>query len=140
MVVLRAATHGDIDDVLDLWRAAGSAPGATDTREHLVRLLTADPQALLVAEADGTLVGSLIAAWDGWRASFYRLAVHPEHRRRGIAGRLLDEGERRLRARGAARGTAVVLDDDDVALGFWAHARYERQIGRARFVRMIAED
>jgi predicted MFS family arabinose efflux permease len=38
-------------------------------------LLNADPEALLVAEVDGVVVGSLIAAWDGWRGSFYRLAV-----------------------------------------------------------------
>ena len=35
------------------------------------------------------MVGSLIAAWDGWRGSFYRLAVHPERRRQRIATALL---------------------------------------------------
>jgi ribosomal protein S18 acetylase RimI-like enzyme len=43
------------------------------------------PGALLVAEIDGVLAGSLIAAWDGWRGSFYQPAVSPEHRRRGLA-------------------------------------------------------
>ena len=62
--------------------------------DGLTRLLAADPQALLVAELDGVVAGSLIAAWDGWRGSFYRLAVSPEHRRKGLATMLLREGER----------------------------------------------
>lgn len=83
------------------------------TREGVLGLLDADPEALLVAESDGgEIVGSLIAAWDGWRGSFYRLAVNPEQRRQGIGTALLREGERRLLAHGAARLTAIVADDD----------------------------
>ncbi len=90
-------------------------------------MLWADPGALLVAEHAGIVVGSLIAAWDGWRASFYRLAVAPEHRRKGLATTLLREGERRLRERGAIRLTAIVADNEAGAMGFWRAAGYERQ-------------
>jgi ribosomal protein S18 acetylase RimI-like enzyme len=62
----------------------------------VLRLLAADPGALLVAEADGRIVGALIAASDGWRASMYRLAVDRKYRRRGIAQRLIACGEARL--------------------------------------------
>ncbi|HVA19784.1 MAG TPA: GNAT family N-acetyltransferase, partial [Solirubrobacteraceae bacterium] len=102
---IRSASEDDIQSVLDLWAAAGSLPSVTDSRDGLDRLLAADPQALLVAELDGVLAGSLIAAWDGWRGSFYRLAVAPEHRRKGLATMLLREGERRLHERGAIRLT-----------------------------------
>ncbi len=123
--------------VLDLWVAAGSVPSVSDSPEGLARLLATDPQALLVAELDGVLVGSLIAAWDGWRGSFYRLAVAPEHRRKGVATMLLREGERRLRERGAIRLTAIVADDDPTAMSCWRAVGYERQQHRARFVRHL---
>ena len=136
--VFRSATDRDIEQVLALWNAAGSVETVTDTRDGVLGLLDADPEALLVAESDGgEIVGSLIAAWDGWRGSFYRLAVHPEQRREGIATALLREGERRLLARGAARFTAIVTDDDLDAMSFWTATGYERQQNRARFVRNV---
>ncbi len=133
--VIRSAREQDIASVLDLWAAAGSLPSVSDSPAGLARLLAADPQALLVAERSGVLVGSLIAAWDGWRGSFYRLAVSPEHRREGLATMLLREGERRLRERGAVRLTAIVADNQAGAMDFWPAAGYERQQHRARFVR-----
>lgn len=132
---IRNATEGDIASVLGLWAVAGSPPSVSDSPDGLGRLLAADPQALLVAELQDVLVGSLIAAWDGWRGSFYRLAVAPEHRRKGLAMMLLKEGEQRLQARGAVRLTAIVADDEAGAMGFWRAAGYERQQHRARFLR-----
>jgi len=126
--------------VLDLWAAAGSLPSVTDSLDELTGLMAADPQALLVAELDGVLVGSLIAAWDGWRGSFYRLAVSPGHRRKGLATMLLREGEQRLRERGAVRLTAIVVDDDEAgAMSFWKATGYTRQRDRVRFVRLAAD-
>jgi ribosomal protein S18 acetylase RimI-like enzyme len=121
--------------VLDLWAVADAVPTPTDRLEPLRLLLSVDPGALIVADADGELVGSLIAAWNGWRGSFYRLAVHPAHRRGGLATRLVRAGEESLRERGAARLDALVADDQESALGFWSAAGYELQAERRRFVR-----
>jgi ribosomal protein S18 acetylase RimI-like enzyme len=134
---IRSAAEKDIASVLDLWVVADSVPSVSDSPEGLARLVAVDPRALLVAEFDGVLVGSLIAAWDGWRGSFYRLAVSPEHRRKGLATMMLREGEQRLRERGALRLTAIVADDEEGAMAFWRAAGYERQQHRARFVRHI---
>jgi len=136
--MIRSAIEKDIEVVLRLWAAAGSLPSVTDSLDGLTGLLAADPQALLVAELDGVLAGSLIAAWDGWRGSFYRLAVSPQHRRKGLATMLLREGERRLRERGAVRLTAIVADDDPTAMSFWQATGYTRQHDRARFVHRVA--
>lgn len=135
---IRSASKHDAERVLLLWNAAGSAETVTDTRDGVFGLLDADPAGLLIAESDGgEIVGSLIAAWDGWRGSFYRLAVHPARRRQGIATALLREGERRLLGLGAARFTAIVAGDDRDAMAFWATTGYEQQESRARFVRNV---
>jgi ribosomal protein S18 acetylase RimI-like enzyme len=135
--MIRSATTADTEAILSLWRAAEVPAGVSDTPEGLAALLDTDANALLVAESESRLVGSLIATWDGWRGSFYRLAVHPDRRREGIAVALLREGELRLGRRGAVRMTAIVADDEPLALEFWRAAGYERQPNRVRFLRHL---
>ena len=132
---IRRASEEDIESVLRLWLSAGGPASVGATREALSRLLATDRDALLLAEFGDAVVGSLIAGWDGWRGSFYRLAVDPAHRRRGLATALLREGERQLRERGALRLTAIVAEGDAAASGFWTAAGYRRQADRTRFVR-----
>jgi len=134
---IRQGTPGDLDAVLRLWAIADAPPTVTDTLASLRSLLANDPQTLFVADAHGELVGSLIAAWNGWRGSFYRLAVHPDHRRCGLATHLVHEGEKRLRDRGAVRLDAIVAADEPDAIGFWTAIGYERQHDRSRFVRNL---
>lgn len=131
---IRNATQLDLASVLSLWQVADTLPTVSDTQEGLTCLLANDRDALVLAVAGEAVVGSLIAAWDGWRGSFYRLAVHPDRRRAGIATALLREGERRLRERGAIRLTAIVAVDESTALDFWEAAGYQRQQDRTRFV------
>ena len=85
-------------------------------------LLNADPEALLVAEVDGVVVGSLIAAWDGW-GELLQAGRVAGATARGLATMLLREGERRLCERGAIRLTAIVADADARAMAFWASCR-----------------
>ena len=132
---IRDCTPGDLDSLLDLWILADAPPTATDSIGPLRSLLALDPQALLVADARGETIGSLIAAWNGWRGSFYRLVVHPDHRRRGLATRLVRAGESRLRNRGAVRLDAIVAANDLAAMTFWGALGYELQRDRSRFVR-----
>lgn len=135
---IRPGNEEDIASLRDLWRAAEGPPSPTDGEEPLRLLLRHDPGALIVAEADGMPIGSLIAAWDGWRGSFYRLAVDPAWRRRGIATALVRRGEERLAGLGAVRLTAIAVGSDRAATGLWTAAGYERQSDRGRFVRMLS--
>jgi ribosomal protein S18 acetylase RimI-like enzyme len=135
--LLRSGTAADIDAALALWKRAETGPSSTESADDVRRLLERDPDALLLADADGEVVGSLIVGWDGWRGTFYRLAVDPGHRRRGLATEMVQAGEERLRALGAHRLNAIVESEEDDAMGFWAAAGYELQTARSRFVKNI---
>lgn len=132
---IRVADASDVPGVLALWREAEAEPTHTDDNASLNRLITRDPAALLVAEDNGRVVGSVIAAWDGWRGSVYRLAVATDHRRRGLATQLLRAAEQRLVDAEAVRLQAIVVDSDEQAVGFWRASGWERQTARARFVK-----
>jgi ribosomal protein S18 acetylase RimI-like enzyme len=137
-MILRSAGDEDVPAVLELWSLARSEHAVTpDRAEDVERLVREMPGSLLVAEDGGRLVGALIAAWDGWRGNMYRLAVHPDHRRHGIALSLVEEGERRLRSKGARRVTALVAREDDVAGALWVAAGYAYDEVIGRFVRGV---
>jgi ribosomal protein S18 acetylase RimI-like enzyme len=132
---VRVGQPSDIDSGLALWVEAEAEPTHTDDVASLTVLMARDPSALLVADEDGLIVGSVIAAWDGWRGSIYRLVVSPSHRRQGLGSQLLGEAERRLSAVGAVRRQAIVVESSSGAMDFWRESGWERQDERVRFVR-----
>jgi ribosomal protein S18 acetylase RimI-like enzyme len=134
VAAIRTASRSDAEAVLALWHAADAEPTHTDDADSVRQLIEHDPQALLVAEDDGRLVGSVIAGWDGWRGSVYRLVVAPSHRRHGLGRQLVHEAERRLRQVGAVRLQAVVVETDALATSFWRGTDWEEQVERLRFV------
>ncbi len=131
---LRPATADDIEGVLAFWREAAE-PTSTDSAEVLAALVRYDPGALIVAEAGGRIVGSVIAGWDGWRGSIYRLAVVSDHRRRGLGHSLLRAAEDRLTALGGRRLHAIVVESNDNAVAFWTATDWEHQAGQLRFAK-----
>jgi ribosomal protein S18 acetylase RimI-like enzyme len=93
---VRVARPVEAPAILDLWHAARSSHAITPDRiEYVHRLLAETPGSLLVADGGGVLLGTLIAAWDGWRGNMYRLVVLCEHRRRGVGLALVRAGNPR---------------------------------------------
>jgi ribosomal protein S18 acetylase RimI-like enzyme len=134
---IRCATLSDIDPVLDFWREAAEGTSITDDHDGVARLISRDPEALLLAERGGLLAGTVIAGFDGWRCSAYRLAVHPGHRRQGIATALLDAAEERFAALSGRRADAMVLQANERAQHTWAAAGYHREDHWRRWVKQL---
>ncbi|HEY2055368.1 MAG TPA: GNAT family N-acetyltransferase [Solirubrobacterales bacterium] len=134
---LRTGRLDEVEALLDFWRRAEASPSSTESADDVRGLLHRDPEALIVAESGGEIVGTLMAGWDGWRATFYRLAVDPAHRRHGLATTLVRAGEGRLRALGARRLNAIAESHKLAAMAFWASAGYELQTSRSRFVKNL---
>jgi ribosomal protein S18 acetylase RimI-like enzyme len=131
MITRRAATVDDISAVLAFWGDATAEPSSTDDAEGIAALLAQAPGALILAidgecAAHRGIVGTIVAGWDGWRGSLYRLAVVPSHRRQGVATALVGEAEQYLLARGVRRMHLIVGRAGGVgAEAFWRSASYE---------------
>ena len=137
-VTLRAAVLEDVDDILGFWSlAAEDTDRPADRPKAVEALIARDPAVLLLAIHEEMIVGCVVVGWDGWRAHLYRLAVRPDHRRRGRATWLLTVAEQRLRHHGAIRIDAMVLDGNDAAHAIWSAAGYSRQDNWSRWVKPL---
>jgi ribosomal protein S18 acetylase RimI-like enzyme len=138
MLLFRAATAKDVQPILDLWAESRSDHAETpDSAEAIRTLLQTDPGSLLVAQDGNEITGALIAAFDGWRGNMYRLAVRQDRRREGIARRLVQYGEARLREKGAPKATALVGRGDEDAEALWRAAGYRDDVKIGRWVRSL---
>ena len=121
-LTLRHATAADAAVVADLVRLAFAAQSVQT--EPPSSALKETPKTITheLAHGGGAVVhdGDAMVAAVLWREeddSLYvgRLAVHPAHRRRGLARMLMTEAEREARRRGLRRmhlGVRLVLDDN----------------------------
>ncbi|MDT0388911.1 GNAT family N-acetyltransferase [Streptomyces dubilierae] len=136
---IRPATPDDLDAVLAFWKMAAEGTSISDDRAGVERLVARDPEALVLAERDGELAGTVIAGFDGWRCHLYRLAVHPGHRRRGIASALLAAAEERFVRLGGRRADAMVLTRNESAHAAWDAAGYAAEEQRRRWVKPLTD-
>jgi ribosomal protein S18 acetylase RimI-like enzyme len=136
-VIIRKCFLEEVTAILALWWEAEATVSITDTVEDLSRAIADSPAMVLVAEIEGQLIGSAIGSFDGWRGNIYRLAVHPDYRRQGIAHALVVEVERHLARQGAKLISAWVEREHPWALGFWQAMGYEVDTRMIRFIHTL---
>jgi ribosomal protein S18 acetylase RimI-like enzyme len=111
----------DYAAALALWQSAGEGIGigASDQLEEIEKKCQRDPDLFLVAESAGQIVGTVIGGFDGRRGMIYHLAVAPECRRQGLARRLMEEVEARLRQKGCRKMYLLVKKGNEGAKLFY---------------------
>lgn len=118
----------DYGPVVALWQNAGTGIHLrrSDDPHEIDKKLQRDPDLFLVAELNGSMVGAVLGGFDGRRGMMYHLAVDRAYRNHGIASMLVNELERRLRAKGCIRYYLLVTMDNHEAIQFYEKRGWKR--------------
>ena len=111
-----------------LWENAGSGINLrqSDQPAEIQKKLQRDPDLFLVAETNGKLTGTVIGGFDGRRGLIYHLAVEASFRQQGVGSLLMDEVERRLKAKGCLKCYLLVTVENENAMRFYEARQWER--------------
>ncbi|MDA4124992.1 MAG: GNAT family acetyltransferase [Thaumarchaeota archaeon] len=130
----------DYVEVSDLWEKSSFGTSRGDGLGEIRRKLKRDPELFLVAEEDGRVVGSVLGAWDGRRGWLYHLGVLPEYKRKGVATRLVQEVERRMRRKGVLKVNAVVYNRNRASFAFFKRLGYQADKSMTFHGKVLRED
>ena len=113
------------DEVLALWSKTDFWPHAGEDPHFIARTLERNRDYAVGYRISGELVATAVGTFDGCHGWIYRVAVHPDHQRRGIASALVGEVERRLVAAGVRQINLMVYKPNASAHALYAKLGYE---------------
>lgn len=117
----RTMTIDDYEAAIALWsESEGVRLRDADSREGIEKYLLRNPGSSFVAEADGELVGTIMAGHDGKRGYVQHLSVADSHRRAGIATRLVSLCLEALKHEGILKSHLMILPENEAGKKFWA--------------------
>jgi ribosomal protein S18 acetylase RimI-like enzyme len=122
-----------------VWLESGLCHPANDPHKDIDRKLGHSPEGFLVAEAEGLVVGTVMAGYDGHRGWINYLGVLPEWQQRGIGGALLERAEALLRAMDCPKINLQVRSTNLEVIAFY-EARGYLQEDRANLGRRLVQD
>ena len=128
MIEVLSYQESQFGEVDALWRAVfPEDPPHSRAAVAVPRKLAVQRDLFLVAVENGSVLGTILAGYDGHRGWLYKLAVHPNARRCGIGEKLVRAAEKRLAAMGCTKANLQVRDTNHEAARFWARMGYAQE-------------
>ena len=118
----RSMTVADLDDVMKIESAAFTSPWS---RQFFLEELQATPARSILCQGDGGPIGYVIYWELVGELDIHNVAVHPNHRRQGIARALLNDILEGATNRGCRRATLEVRRSNDPAQALYRSLGFE---------------
>ncbi len=111
--------------VIDLWRVAFGYEDAHNAPALVIdKKLAVDDGLFFVALAQGAVVGTVMAGYDGHRGWLYAVAVHPDQRQSGVGGVLVRHAENALMVRGCLKINLQIRGGNERVAAFYESLGY----------------
>jgi len=114
-IVFRPMSQGDLVGARNLWKkSAGVELAEGDSPADLADYLIRNPGLSFVAVAEKTVVGAVLAGFDGRRGLLYHLAVAKKYQRNGIGEKLVRLSLNALK-KAKVRRVLILVSQDNAA-------------------------
>ena len=115
--------------VIQLWRDLLGYQSGHNAAARVIDKKLAVPDGLFFAAEDSgapgaTVLGTVLAGYDGHRGWLYSLAVRPAHQYRGIGSALVRHAEQALAARGCMKINLQIVEGNEGVAAFYAKLGY----------------
>jgi ribosomal protein S18 acetylase RimI-like enzyme len=122
---IRPFQAADTEAVIALWRECGLARPWNDPHRDIARKLTVQPELFLVAvDAQGLVIGTAMAGYEGHRGWLNYLAVAPRVRRQGLGRTLVERVEQLFTERGCPKINLLVRSSNEAVIAFYRRMGY----------------
>jgi N-acetylglutamate synthase len=127
-ILIREFASADYDRIMEIWTAGRLPvkPQGRDSRAQIEKQVRQRNVTFLVAEADGRVIGTVLATHDGRKGWINRLAVDASRRRRGLGRRLVLEAERRLAKAGLEIFACLIEEENTVSMAVFESLGYKK--------------
>ena len=116
----------DFGQVAALWREVFAYDSPHNAPALVIEKKLAQRDGLFfVARLGQSVVGTVMAGYDGHRGWIYSLAVLPDQRGNGIGSRLLRHAEARLAELGCIKVNLQIVEGNEAAVGFYERHGYD---------------
>ena len=128
MYKIRKMDIDDYSEMVNLWKSTKGVglSGNDDSKKSIKVFLQKNPNICFVAEGENKeIAGTIMAGNDGRRGHIYHLMVKPEHRKKGLAKRLLEKTEKALKKEGVRKVFLLVFKENKAGNNFWEKSGYK---------------
>ena len=125
MLVREYIDELDRSAVIALWKSVfGYSGSRNDPAFAIDQKLNVEDHLFFVASDAGTVLGTIMAGYDGHRGWIYSLAVRAERRRQGLGHALLQHAESALVLRGCPKINLQILETNAAVVRFYQKHGY----------------
>lgn len=131
-MVIRAFVEADRAEVVSLWQQLfADDPPWNEPNQVIDTKLSVQPELFLVCEQEQSVVGTVLAGFDGVRGWLHHIAVLPRAQGQGVSRKLIEHAEQLLKQMGCVKVNLQVRSANQTAAEKYMHMGFVEEDRRS---------